>query len=306
MSRTRPLVALIVLCPLLAVPLPATGGAAAAAGAPITVVATTTQLQDFVRNVGGSRVRVAGLIRPNVDPHDYEPTPGDVTAVEKARVVVKNGVGLDDWLDRVVDAGGARARVIVASRGVRLARGGDDEPDGDPHIWFDPRNAAVMVGDIAAGLAAADPRGARGYRANAARYRAKLRALDRSLAAEVATVPAARRKLVTNHDAFGYLARRYGIRVVGAVIPSVSTRAEPSARELAELVETIRREGVRVIFPESSVDPKLERAIADEAGARVGPGLFADSLGPADGPGATYLRAMTYDVDQMVSAFRAR
>jgi zinc/manganese transport system substrate-binding protein/manganese/iron transport system substrate-binding protein len=163
-----------------------------------------------------------------------------------------------------------------------------------------------MVNDIAAGLAAADPSGAAVYRANAARYRARLRALDRSLAAKIATVPAARRKLVTNHDAFGYLARRYGIRVVGAVIPSVSTKAEPSARQLAKLVDTIRREGVHVIFPESSVDPKLERAIADEAGARVGPGLFADSLGPADGPGGTYLKSMTFDVDQMVKAFRAR
>src|SRR5262245_34865493 len=302
---TRPLAATAALCPLVAGLLGATAPAGAAA-APITVVATTTQLQDFVRNVGGSRVKVAGLIKPNVDPHEYEPTPGDVTAVAKAKVVVKNGVGLDDWLDRVLKAGGGRARLIVASRGVRLARGADGEADGDPHIWLDPRSAAVMVSDIAAGLAAADPGGAALYRAGATRYRARIRAMDRSLAAEIGTVPAGRRELVTDHDAFGYFARRYGIRVVGAVIPSLSTRAEPSARQLAELVDTIRRERVRVIFAESSVDPRLERAIADEAGARVGPGLFADSLGPPDGPGGTYLKAMAYDMDEVVKAFRAR
>ena len=304
MRRVRALAALAILSPVIA-GLLASAPSAVAARAPITVVATTTQLQDFARNVGGSRVRVVGLIRPNVDPHEYEPTPGDVTAVGTAKVVVKNGLGLDDWLDRVIAAGGGHPRIVVASRGVPVARGADDERDGDPHIWFDPRNAAVMVSDIAAGLAAADPAGAAVYRANATRYRARIRALDRSLAAKIATVPAVRRKLVTNHDAFGYFARRYGIRVVGAVIPSVSTGAEPSARDLAKLVDTIRREGVRVIFAESSVDPKLERAIADEAGARVGPGLFADSLGPAGGPGATYLTAMTFDMDQMVKAFRA-
>jgi ABC-type Zn uptake system ZnuABC Zn-binding protein ZnuA len=151
-----------------------------------------------------------------------------------------------------------------------------------------------------------DPGGARVYRANAARYEARLRALDRTLAATIARVPKARRKLVTNHDAFGYLARRYGISVVGAVIPSLSTGAEPSARQIADLVDTIRKAGVKVIFAESSVDPKLERAVADEAGASVQATLFADTLSPAGSPGDTYLKAMSYDMREMVAGFLRR
>jgi manganese/iron transport system substrate-binding protein len=273
---------------------------------PVTLVATTTQLQDFARNVGGSRVDVVGLLKPNVDPHDYEPTPGDVTRVSEAKVVVEQGIGLDDWLGKVIDNAGGHPTVVLASRGVRVAKGDSEEPEGDPHIWFDPRNAVVMTNRIAAGLIRADPAGAATYRANAARYTARLRALDARLARRIATVPRARRKLVTNHDAFGYFARRYGITIVGAVVPSLSTAAEPSARQLAELVKTIKREGVKVIFTESSVDPKLERAIADEAGARVQASLFADTLGPEGSPGATYIGAMTYDMDEMVRGFTAR
>jgi len=277
-----------------------------AARPPITVVATTTQLQDFVRNVGGPHVHVVGLLKPNVDPHEYEPRPSDVSAVEAARVVVEQNVGLDDWLDKVVRSAGSHPRVVVASRGVAIAPGDEDEPKGDPHIWFDPRNAIVMVNAVAAGLAAADPADAAAYRASARRYVARLRALDRRLAALVATVPPARRKLVTDHDAFGYLARRYGIRVIGAVIPSLSSAAEPSARSLAELIGTIRKAGVKVIFSESSVSPKLAQEVASEAGATVDASLYGDTLGPSGSPGATYIGAMTYDVTAMVRGFKAR
>ncbi len=290
----------------LAAALAAAGSPALAQAAPLTVVATTTQLQDFARNVGGSRVNVVGLLQPNVDPHEYEPTPGDVVAVSTAKVVVKQGVGLDDWLDKVIANAGGHALVVTAARGVKVAAGDSAEPKGDPHIWFDPRNAIVMSDNIAAGLERADPSGASVYRANAARYVASLRALDRRLALRIATVPRSERKLVTNHDAFGYFARRYGITVVGAVIPSLSTAAEPSARQLVELVKTIRREHVKVIFAESSVNPKLERAIAQESGAKVEATLYGDTLGPPGSPGATYAGAMSYDMNQMIAGFTAR
>ena len=290
----------------LAAALAAAGSPALAQAAPLTVVATTTQLQDFARNVGGSRVNVVGLLQPNVDPHEYEPTPGDVVAVSKAKVVVKQGVGLDDWLDKVIANAGGHALVVTAARGVKVAAGDSAEPKGDPHIWFDPRNAIVMTDNIAAGLERADPSGASVYRANAARYVASLRALDRRLARRIATVPRPERKLVTNHDAFGYFARRYGITVVGAVIPSLSTAAEPSARQLVELVKTIQREHVKVIFAESSVNPKLERAIAQESGAKVEATLYGDTLGPPGSPGATYAGAMSYDMNQMIAGFTAR
>jgi len=270
----------------------------------MTVVATTTQLQDFTRNVGGSRINLRGLLRPNVDPHDYEPTPGDAAAVAGAKVLVVNGVGLDSWVDDVEKAAGADPRVVTASDGLRLRKGDAALPEGDPHIWMDPRNAERMVRNIEAGIVAADPAGAATYRANAARYVARIRALDRRLAAEIAPFPPARRLIVTDHDAFGYFAARYGIRVVGTVIPSLSTAAEPDARQLTRLAATIRRSGVHAVFSEQSVNPRVARAIASEAGARLGRSLFGDSLGPAGSPAATYIGMMRANMASIIDSFR--
>ena len=269
-------------------------------GPGITVVATTTQLQDFARNVAGSRAEVVGLLDPAVDPHDYEPRPSDVDAVARAQVVVKNGLRLDDWVDRIVESAGGEATVVTATAGIEPAS------SGDPHVWHDPRNAVRMVRTIADALAIADPPSAPIYRTNARRYVARIEALDRELERRVARVPGERRKLVTDHDAFGYLARRYGITVVGAILPSLSTAAEPSARSVVELASTIRRQGVRVIFSETSLDPRLAREIADEAGARVDDGLYGDTLGPAGSPGATYIGMMRHNVARMVVGFTAR
>lgn len=291
---------------LLAVILAATALAGCGAGTStgdgrLRVVATTTQLGDFARNVGGERVAVSQLLQPNTDPHDYEPTPSDVTAVTDARVVIEHGLGLDDWLDQVVaNAGGAPAR-IVATRGITLLPGDDKEPAGDPHVWLDPTNAITMVRNIATGLAAADPAGAETYRANADRYVAEIEAMDAELTARIAAVPAASRKIVTDHDAFGYFAKHFRIRVVGTVIPSLSTAAEPAAKDVAALAATIRREGVRTVFPESSVDPRLQRAIAHESGATLGEPLFGDTLGPADTPAGTYLGMMRSNMDAIIA-----
>jgi ABC-type Zn uptake system ZnuABC Zn-binding protein ZnuA len=263
-------------------------------------VATTTQLADFTRRVGGERVAVAQLLQPNTDPHEYEPTPSDVTEVSRASVVVENGLGLDGWLDAVVaNAGGDPARV-VATDGTNVLPGGEGGSP-DPHAWLDPLNAETMVRNIAAGLSAADPEGAPIYQANADRYVDEIETMDRDLMTRIAAVPPSARTIVTDHDAFGYFATHYGIEVVGTVIPSLSTAAEPAAKDLVALTETIRRENVRTVFPESSVDPRLEQALADEAGASLGDPLFADSLGPADGAAGTYLGMMRSNMDAIVA-----
>ena len=300
--RPRPCVSVLVTAALLvAIVLAGCGTQDSAGGSGVRVVATTTQLADFARNVGGTRVAVSQLLQPNTDPHEYEPTPSDVTAVAEAQVVVEHGLGLDDWLDQVVaNAGGDPVRV-VATNGIKPLPGDDKEPGGDPHVWLDPVNAVTMVRNIATGLAAADPDGAETYRANADRYVGQIEALDAELTARIATVPAASRKIVTDHDAFGYFARHFGIRVVGTVIPSLSTAAEPAANEVAALAATIRREGVRTVFPESSVDPRLERAIAEEAGATLGTPLYGDVLGPSGTPAGTYLGMMRANMDAIMA-----
>ncbi|MBI2683895.1 MAG: zinc ABC transporter substrate-binding protein [Actinobacteria bacterium] len=245
------------------------GSTAAPAVTLLPVVATTTQLQDFVREVGGDRISLTGLLGPNVDPHAYEPKPSHVAAIAAARVVVRNGVGLDNWLDPLVAKAGGSASVITAADGVVLLPGDGRLATGDPHIWFDPENALRMVRNIEAALSAADPAGTGTYRANASAYAARIVETDAELKREIASVPHGRRLLVTNHDVFGYFARRYGITIVGAAIPSLSTRAEPSARDLSKLVATMKRLGVRTLFSEESLDPRLQRALASSRDSRA-------------------------------------
>jgi ABC-type Zn uptake system ZnuABC Zn-binding protein ZnuA len=258
------------------------------------VVATTTQVADLVSQVGGGRVSVDGMLRPGGDPHDFEPRPSDVAAVAKADLVFRSGGEVDEWLDDVISDAGGDAEVVSLIDSV-------ERLDDDPHWWQDPRNAVRAVETIRARLAELDPGGERVYRRNAARVERELRSLDGRIAACVERVPPAKRRIVTTHDALGYFARRYGVEVVGAVIPSLSTQAQASAGDVQRLVEQIRSEGVETIFPESSVNPDIERAIAREAGARIGESLYADSLGPQGSAGETYEGALAHDARALVS-----
>jgi ABC-type Zn uptake system ZnuABC Zn-binding protein ZnuA len=267
------------------------GGAAAGGG--VKVVATTTQAADLARNVGGDRVEVVGLLAPNSDPHEYEVRPRDMQALVDADLVVRSGGDLDDWLREAIEGSGSEAPVLTLSDGVRTT-------DDDPHWWQDPRNAILAAGEIERSLSEADPAGAADYAAKADRYETRLRRLDRAVAACIAEVPPAQRKLVTTHDALGYYAKRYGIEVIGAVIPSLSTSGQPSAGETAELIRTIRDEDVKAIFAESSVNAKVEEAIAREAGATVGKALWADTLGPPGSDGATYVESIASNTRALV------
>jgi ABC-type Zn uptake system ZnuABC Zn-binding protein ZnuA len=244
------------------------------AGRPeVKVVATTPPVADMVRQVAGRAVEVRGLLPPGADPHGYEPRPSDVRELSEADLVVRSGGEVDEWLSDLLDSAGGDAPVVTLIESVRRL-------DDDPHWWQDPRNAVAAVEAIRRGLAGADPGGRPGYASRARRYAETLRRLDRSIAACVARIPASGRKLVTTHDALGYYARRYGLEVIGALIPSRSSRGQPSAREVERLVAQIERQKVKAIFPESSLDSRLEGAVSRESGARVGATLYTDSLGP--------------------------
>jgi ABC-type Zn uptake system ZnuABC Zn-binding protein ZnuA len=267
------------------------------------VVATTTQVQDFTRVIGGDRIRLTGILKPNVDPHDYEPSPADLDAIARADVLVENGVGLERWLDDTIRSAGFKGVRVDASRGVRLRHSAEDPGEADPHIWQNPRNAKVMCANIERALAGADPAAASRYRANLRAYDAQLDALDASVAAQLAGL--ADKRLVTNHDAFGYYADRYGLRLVGSVIPSFDTSAELSARSIQQLVARIRATGVRAIFAESSLPPKTAEAVGAQAGVRVVEGegaLYGDSLGPAGSDADTYLKMIRHNTRTIVAA----
>jgi ABC-type Zn uptake system ZnuABC Zn-binding protein ZnuA/ABC-type Mn2+/Zn2+ transport system permease subunit len=283
------------------------GGQGGGDNGQLQVVASTTQVGDFVREVGGSAVSVDQILEPNTDPHEYEPRPSDVEGAAGAALVFASGDQLDQWIGDVVSESGSDAEVVDLGAAVpeRLPgeSSGAEASQYDPHWWHDPRNAEAAVREIERRLAAADPARRALFERNAAAYLAKLRALDSGIAACMDTVPPARRKLVTDHDAFGYFADRYGIEVVGAVVPSQTTQAQTSAKELSELAATIEAEHVSAIFPESSLSPKVAEAIADQTGASADYTLYGDTLGPAGSDGSTYLRMEAANADAMVRGF---
>jgi ABC-type Zn uptake system ZnuABC Zn-binding protein ZnuA len=257
--------------------------------------------------VGGPYVSVHQILQPNTDPHEYEPRPRDVQAVAAADVVLENGDGLDAWMDKVVSQSGGHPRVIVLGRIVPVKLPGEaagpERSRFDPHWWHDPRNVEPAVARLVAAYSAADRPHRRAYARSGDAYRTRVAALDRALAACFARVPRSERKLVTDHDAFNYFAHRYGIRVVGAVIPSQTTQAQPSAGEIAALVALIRREHVRAIFPESSLNSSLVKTIARDTGARADFTLYGDTLGPPGSPGATYLGMERWNGNAMAKGF---
>jgi zinc/manganese transport system substrate-binding protein len=276
----------------------------------IAVVATTTQLGDIVRAVGGDSVRVTQILKPNTDPHDYEPRPRDVLRTADANVVFVSGDSLDRWMDDVVKQSGGSPDVVDVGNGLPQQVPGETEGEEaseyDPHWWHDPRNVEAAVLRIRDALAQAEPTATAKIDAGAEAYLAQVRALDAGIARCFAAIPPAQRKLVTDHDAFGYFARRYGITVVGAVIPSQSTQAQPSAGDISRLADLIREQGVKAVFPESSVNAKLAKAIAKQTGARADLELYGDTLGPAGSAGDTYLGMERANADAMARGFTGR
>jgi ABC-type Zn uptake system ZnuABC Zn-binding protein ZnuA/ABC-type Mn2+/Zn2+ transport system permease subunit len=303
----RGMPALAVAGLVVAAPLVAGCGSSGSSGGELKVVATTTQIGDFLREVGGNAVAVDQILQPNTDPHEYEPRPSDVAGAAEAKLVFANGDELDSWVGEIVSDSGSDAEVVDLGALVPERRPGEssgaEASRYDPHWWHDPRNAEAAVVAIERRLAAADPARRRQFERNARAYLAKLRRLDVGIARCMNTVPAGSRKLVTDHDAFGYFADRYGIEVVGAVIPSQATQAQPSAKDLSALAKLIEREQVKAIFPESSLSPKVAEAIASQTGASSSYTLYGDTLGSAGSSGATYLTMEAANANAMVRGF---
>jgi zinc/manganese transport system substrate-binding protein len=274
----------------------------------LRVVATTVQIEALAREVGGELIDLHGVVPAGADAHEFEPTASDLAAIEDAQLILRHGIGLDEWLDDTLSAA-SNAAVSVVTSGIALEKGEahhdedeseehedeDEHEEGeevdDAHVWHDPDNARIMVQNIAAALIAADSANREAYEANSAAYQTTLDETKAEVQAIIDEIPAANRKLVTNHDAFGYFARAFGLEIVGAVIPSLSTEAEPSAGDTAALLDTIEAEGVKAIFAESSVNPDLARALASDAGILIVDDLYGDSLGKP-GSGAETVHGM--------------
>lgn len=284
-------------------------GAAArgtAAGAPPAVLASFSVLADMVREVGGERVAVRALVGPGGDAHGFQPRPSDAAALRGSATVVRNGLGLEPWLDRLLRAAGGRAHVVTASDGVEARRlaeaGGRGAAAPDPHCWQDLAHGQRYVRNLAAGLSATDPAGAAEYGRRAEGYAARLATLDAWVRERVATVPEPRRRVVTSHDAFGYFGAAYGIRF--SAPQGMSTEGEPSAAQVARLIRQVRAEGTTAVFVETMTNPALLDRLAREAGVRVRGALYSDALSPPDGPAATYEAMFRHNVGMLIPAMR--
>ncbi len=266
----------------------------------VRVVTTTTVFADIVKSVGGSRVNATSIIPPGVGPEDYEPKPDDAKRLADADLIVSNGVGLDDFLDRLLSSGsGGKTPRLVLGQGIPPIVV-DGEPN--PHFWLDPTLVkTAYVPKIVTALSALAPADAATFEANAATYGTLLDALDVELKAKVDTLPAVSRKLVTFHDAFPYFARHFGFELVGVVLANVGQ--EPTAADLAALVQKVKAAGVKAVFSEAQFNPKLAQTLADEAGIKqVVTTLYNDALGPA--PADSYPGMMRWNVDKIVEALR--
>ena len=263
----------------------------------LNIVASFSILGDFVRNVGGDRVNVTTLVGLNGDAHVYSPTPADAKKIADARLVVVNGLGLEGWLPRLVQSSGSKAGIVAATEGVAPRKLGSGA---DPHAWQSVVNAKLYVTNISRALAAADPAAAEAYRANMQAYLTRLDELEREVRQAVARIPENRRKVISTHDAFGYLAAAYGIEFVAPL--GVSTESEASARDIARIITQIRTQKIPAVFLENISDSRLMQRISAETGARVGGTLYSDSLTDEKGNAPTYIDMVRHNIKALTSA----
>jgi zinc/manganese transport system substrate-binding protein len=271
----------------------------------LQVATSFSILEDLVQNVGKDRVQVRSFVPRNGDSHSFEPGTQDARTLSQAKLVFINGLGLEAWFEKLLSNAASKTNVITLSNGLKPRQFLEDgQRINDPHMWWDLTRTQTYVTRIATALGTADPAGKPLYADNATKYNAKLTKLDTWAKLEVAKILVGNRKLVTNHDALGYFAARYGFTIIGQVIPSLGTEQTPSARELAALSRTIQREGVKAIFIENTLNPKLAQTLANESGAKLAPALYTDSLGNLGSSGETFVKAFRYNVTTIVNALR--
>jgi zinc/manganese transport system substrate-binding protein len=290
-------------------------GFAAAQAEGLDVVASFSIIGDFAKNVGGDRIHLTTIVGPDGDAHVYEPSPADATAMAKANVVLVNGLHFEGFLQRLVESSGTKATVVELTKGVTPrefkpefaeadegggATAGDAHGNIDPHAFQSIANARIYVANIAEAFCTADAAGCDSYNANAAAYTAKLDALEGEVKDAVASIPADKRTIITSHDAFGYFEHEYGLTFRAP--EGISTEAEPSAADVAKLIDQVKQEKAAAIFVENITNTRLIEQIASETGLKIGGTLYSDALSPADGPAATYIDLMKNNITTIKGA----
>ena len=274
----------------------------------LRIAATTTVVADLVRHVAGDNAEVTAVVPAGGEVHTFDPTPSDLERVASADAVFANGLGLDEWVTQLVSDAGSDALVVELAEdlsGVTYREGadaheGDDNHGTDPHVWLNPAYAALYVDRIADELSKVDPGHASAYADRAAAYRAELEALDAEVHAMFEAIPADDRRVVSYHDAFGYFADAYGLEIIGTVTDAPGQ--DPSAGEIARLIDEIRDLDARAILAEAQFPVQLAERIADDAGIQVVTELHTDSVGPA--PLDSFVAILRHDAEQIAEALR--
>lgn len=268
---------------------------------PVPVVASFSILGDMVKTIGGDAVSVKILVGPNSDTHTYQPTPDDAKTITDAKIVFVNGLGFEGWMQRLIESSGYKGPVVTASNGVNPRTMMDDGAKiTDPHAWQDLSNGRMYVRNIAAALEQQIPDQAAAIRARAEKYDGQLADMDVQVKKQFAEIPAAQRKIITSHDAFGYFGAAYGMKVLAPI--AGNTEAEPNAADVAQIGDQMKREGIKTIFLENMINPRLVEQLAKDAGAKVGGTLYSDALSAPGEAAPTYLDMFKNNIPKMRAA----
>lgn len=282
----------------------------------LAVVATFSILGDLTGKIGGDAINLTVLVGPGADTHTFEPTAETQRAIASAKVLVANGLGLEPWLDRVVDASTFSGELVEATSGIeplasvegevgeQAGENGHDHDHGavDPHAFQDPRLVLTYIDNIAVGLAKAAPEHADIFRKNAEALKSEFRALNSELTASIGSLPPESKRVLTSHDAFQYFGHAYGITFIG--IQGVTTDAEPSARDLKKIIEQIKSGAIKAVFIENMNDPRFVEGLAADTGVTVGGSLYSDALSEADGPAADLLSLYRHNAAELLKALK--
>ncbi|NEQ30498.1 MAG: zinc ABC transporter solute-binding protein [Leptolyngbya sp. SIO4C5] len=265
------------------------------------VVSTSTMITDWTARIGADEIDLVGILEPGADPHIYEPVPADSIAFEEAELILYNGYNLEPNLIKIMNAAGIGAKKVAVGEVVTPL---DFDYQGrtvpDPHVWGSAANVIQMVEIIRDELIQLSPADEAIFTENAAALIAELQQLDQWIAAQIQTIPAAQRQLITTHDAFQYYTDAYGLEVAGTLI-GISTEEQPSARTVQQLAESIRQQGVPAIFAETTINPQLITTVAAEAGVKLAPTeLYSDSIGASGSDGDTYIKMMVSNTRAIV------
>lgn len=261
------------------------------------ILAVESFLADITKNVSGTRLEIDTLMPLGLDPHSFEPSPGDVAKITESDILITNGPGFEEWLEDIITGANEKIIIVECSKGLKGLKG-------DPHFWLDPNLVKVYVQNIRDALIESDPKGKGLYNKNAEEYTARLVELDRWIAEAVKKIPEGKRLLVTNHESFGYYADRYGFKVIGTIIPSSSSASSPSAKEISELIEKIKATGVKAIFLETGSDPKIANQIARETNIKIVTELYTHSITEPDGPAPTYIEMIEFNTNKIVESLK--